>query len=1023
MVAPLLSWLAPPPRERLFAVSGDSRLTPGRLSGETSYRPWGSVNFGAIRKNALKEQTRREELTLIDAAVLRLAAGDLSRAMAMLKLAARDSSARPAALNDLAAAYLARFNLEGDCLDLLRAIDSAEQALALQPASSEARFNRATALSLLGARHLASQAWREIRRDDAGDWREEAAQRIRELENLPVDKRWARALSLIESPNASASEVAVLVAELPANARAYAEEVLLPRWAAAVAASDHAAAQRSLLLAARIGESLARTRGEHLLADAVDNIRRVTASGSSRERQALLRGLQQYGKGVVLYNAQNVVSAQAPLNDAIRDLGLIDNPLRYWATLYLGIIEYYADASRGLAMVDGILCEVREERYPAIVGRVEWVAGTADKVQGRIQSSVHRYEHAAVNLRRAGGEPAAAFVAVLLAESYTLLGEHALAWEQRKTAFHQVALGEGPKRNVAMWNEAKEALLRQGSLRLAGPLVDEAVAYSKEDPAPLSRVAAYLNRSAYKLGVDDRHGAESDLRDAHVALSEMEPSALRDQMTYLAWIAEGLYNRATDPAKAAELLRRGLEGQRVTGTRFEAVTYTTALADAELAAGDIAAGAATLERALRIFEEIRSTVEDPVSRMHAFWQAQPAFDRLVDLRTTVLPSDAEEVFLLAERSRARVLLELTGARSGAFARLHDIEAALPRGVAMVNYLVLENRIIAWVIENGRARRVTLPSKREELQDAIQRFRLELKRGGSVTSIDDAAAPLYEMLIRPLALSRDGASLIVVPDRWIARLPFAALYDRRAGQYLIEQRTVTIAPSATLLLRNSMPKSREVRVGSPVLSIGVSPAGAHRGAFLPRLPYAEREARTVASIYPDSLLLIGRSATRQNFLGLSVSSGVIHFAGHAVVDLDAPRRSVLLFSRAADDTLEPLSLGELFDAGAAHARLVVLSACRTQDSLADDREGLLGLAGAFVAGGVREILASPLDVDDSVSPSVMAAFHRRYRVEQSAGPAFRDAVLDLLHSNRSDVRSPAAWGGFTVIQGAIEGGDQ
>jgi CHAT domain-containing protein len=100
---------------------------------------------------------------------------------------------------------------------------------------------------------------------------------------------------------------------------------------------------------------------------------------------------------------------------------------------------------------------------------------------------------------------------------------------------------------------------------------------------------------------------------------------------------------------------------------------------------------------------------------------------------------------------------------------------------------------------------------------------------------------------------------------------------------------------------------------------------------------------------------------------------------------------------------------------------VLSACRAQDSATDDREGLLGLAGAFVAAGVREVVASPVDVEDDLAPPVMAAFHRHYLEHHSAAVAFRRAVLDLLHSAPGSTRSPAAWGGFTVIEGSLENG--
>jgi CHAT domain-containing protein len=274
------------------------------------------------------------------------------------------------------------------------------------------------------------------------------------------------------------------------------------------------------------------------------------------------------------------------------------------------------------------------------------------------------------------------------------------------------------------------------------------------------------------------------------------------------------------------------------------------------------------------------------------------------------------------------------------------------------------------------------------------------------------------LVRPLALSQHSQSLVVVPDRWLARLPFAALVDRQSGQYLIEQRAVSVTPSATLLVRSSRPP-RAIADHDSLLAVAVSPAGAYEGISLPMLPNAAREARKIASLYQHSELLRDSDATRENFRRAALSSNVIHFVGHAVADLEDPGRSVLLFTDRNANALQPLSLGELLDLGIGNTDLVVLSACRTQDSLADDREGLLGLAGAFIAGGVSEVVASPWDVDDTLAPPLMEAFHHHYSTSRSASAAFRLAVLDQLRSVSPEARSPAAWGGFTVITGSLE----
>jgi CHAT domain-containing protein len=1014
----LLSRESSSTRERLI-LAGPHRPTLGRLYGETTYRPHGARL--AMASAFATDATGVHDP--LDRAVADLLRGDLERAIAGLELASRAQPTAREALTDLSAAYLARFEAENGGLDLLRAIHAADRGLGLQRGDAALLFNRATALSHLGTRMLAERAWQEFERAETHEgWHGEAQGRLRDLRRPGMDAEWESVLPRLDSLDVSQADVEAITRRLPAHARAFAEEKLLPRWASAIAAGDAAKAEHALRIAAIIGNTLHRSRGEELLADAVTSIRQTMADPTAAHHEALVHGLQKFGAGAAQYHDNNLASAREALEQAATDLATAVHPLRYWARFYLAIDAYYKNTKHGEVVLDRLLDEIPKARYPALAGRIEWIAGSVAKAQGHIQSSVRRYERSAASLERAGGKSASAFTNVLLAESYTLLGEHSLAWEKRLAAFQQVPISEGPRRRIAMWGEAKEALIHQGNLVLAGPFVEEAVASAELWDKPLGRVVAYLDRAAYRMEIGARDAALSDLRQAQAAIARMEGSAMRDQESYLVRITEGLLTRAIDPVRAVTLLQQGLEGQGATGKRFDAITYTTALAEAQIAAADLAGGAASLERAIAIFEDIRATVEDPVSRMLAFRQAQSAFDRLIELRLGALPADREEVFRLAERSRARVLLELrSGDRDAEFARLADIEKRLPRDSALASYVVLDERVLAFVVEDGRARHVILRTTRDDLEAAIERFRLELRREGGVDAIRAAAAPLYDALIRPLALRRGGErSLIIIPDRVLARLPFAALYDAEAGQYLIEERAVAIAPSATLLLEsNREPVSPRAtpRATTTALMVGVSRPGEWRGRSLPALPRAEREAARIAELYPGAALLRGPMATRENFLRRSLSSDVIHFAGHAVVDLEAPRRSVLLFGDASSG-FEPLALGELFDRGFGRAKLVVLAACGTQDSIAADREGLLGLAGAFVAAGASEVVASPLDVDDDSSAHVMVAFHRHHQRDHSAAEAFRHTVIDLLRSRSAETSSPAAWGGFTVIQGSL-----
>jgi CHAT domain-containing protein len=1030
-------------RQRLLAATGRYRPTPGWLSEESRYRPWDP--HAAAGLGAHPEVARRQWLPLstleravraeakgdpdgnpLDQAFLHLVRGKASLAILALELAAKRPEIAVAAWTDLSAAYLARFAAEGDPLDLLRSAQAAETGLRLAPTRPALLFNRAQALTRLGTSILADRAWMDfLAHAEPAGWRQEAAACRSQLRQPAADDAWQRSLLELRSPTAGEPRIAALVESFPARARVFAEEVLLPRWADAMSRGDDAAARHSLHLAAFIGQALERERGEALLADAITSIRAVMAEhGSLTRRRALLRGLQEFGYGVAQFNEQNLAASRPALSAAARDLATARLSLRYWARFYLAVSERYANADRGLALLLALEQEIPRDRFLALAGRIEWIAGTSDKIQGRVQSSVRRYERAARWLRRAGGDEGAAFVAVLLAESYSLLGQHSLGWQNRFSAFHTVPACEGMRHNIAMWIEAKGALVRQGGLALAGPLVEEAVAVAERWQRPLGRATAYVDRAAYRLEVGARAAAMGDLCAAQHAVAEMEESDLKRQTAYLVLITEGLCHQKTEPAKAASLLRRGLEGQKATGDRFDAIDYTTAMAAAELAAGRPRAAAASLAEAISLFEDIRSTVEDPAARMQAFRRAQPAFDSLIRLRAGASGDGRDGAFDQAERSRARVLLELRAPNGvpavhrESFATLSDLERILPRHVALVSYAALADEVLAWVVQGGRARLVILKSDRDRLVSGIERFRLELSHPGPEAALREAGAPLYDLLVRPLELAPvTDRSLIVIPDRWLARLPFAALFDRREGRYLIEQRTVSMVPSATLLVKGSRSGGGATDPELSAVAFGVPRAGSFSGKLLPALPGAAREAREVAAVYGTRTALLDAEATRENFLRQSVSHDVVHFAGHAVVDLEAPHRSVLLFAGQSPDALEPLSLAEMLAAGRpAGVKLMVLSACRTEDSLADDREGLLGLAGAFFAAGVPEVVASPWDVDDQAAAPLMRAFHQQYRQRRSAAAAYRDAVLDLLASGPPEARSAASWGAFTVIAG-------
>ena len=151
---------------------------------------------------------------------------------------------------------------------------------------------------------------------------------------------------------------------------------------------------------------------------------------------------------------------------------------------------------------------------------------------------------------------------------------------------------------------------------------------------------------------------------------------------------------------------------------------------------------------------------------------------------------------------------------------------------------------------------------------------------------------YRMLISPVADLLEEPELIVVPDRFLNQVPFAALKDA-GGRYLSEKLRIRIVPSLTTLklIQDSLAyyhsQTGALIVGDPVVGMV-----RYRGKKMhfPRLPCAGNEAAMIGRLQNVQPLL-GRHATKKAVLDRLHSVSLIHFAAHG----NAERREIALFS--------------------------------------------------------------------------------------------------------------------------------
>jgi len=290
-----------------------------------------------------------------------------------------------------------------------------------------------------------------------------------------------------------------------------------------------------------------------------------------------------------------------------------------------------------------------------------------------------------------------------------------------------------------------------------------------------------------------------------------------------------------------------------------------------------------------------------------------------------------------------------------------------------------------------------------------------------------AAPYAQLIAEPLDViarlpegKRADRRLIVVPDRYMHGLPFAALRSKR-GRHLVEDFAISTAASATLYV-HALNRDRTLAAagGAPNALLVGNPAfdrSLEIARRLSALPFAEMEAVRAGELYaPHAKVLVRRDATVPAFLALAKDSVIVHVAGHAIVNRNPPFGTLLLLAPAnghngllyTEELLKKLELDR--------ARLVVLAACSSAGGVPVGPEGLAPLVRPIVAAGVPGIVGTLWTIDDQQSQKVLGEFHRQYRNGHDAARALQLAQIRSLNDLREkkDAIPILAWAPFQVV---------
>ncbi len=700
------------------------------------------------------------------------------------------------------------------------------------------------------------------------------------------------------------------------------------------------------------------------------------------------------------------------LADAEEYLTRADNPMKYWAKY--GLVRVWTDRHEPIAYERAL--KIAEEIRRGVPSQYWLVRGYAVRSQGLIYHRTARYglamdayQEAIAEGTRTADPELSVRVRSWLAELKSALRGPEEAWKDLYFAlslasrfpdqpFSRSYVSQLAARETGLWNSDLAFKFQTEAIRAA---------LQSGDPRLVGDVLVTRARIAAELGDTARAGA--DLEEASEYAAAISNDTVRAILVADIDLVKGLAQLRRAPETALPPLARAATAYRRNRYHLGLTQAYLYLANAYVAAGRVDSAAVAFELALAETERQRSGLTSYQDRIHFLDYARPVFDRIANFY--IERGHSERAWEFMERARARVLLEQIGTGTGSVAQPAGIDAvqhALAPREALISYASFEREVVIWVIQPGRVQSVRVPIG----QDELQRLVLELERSAANPArsgeVLEFATQLYRLLVRPVVhLLRPENRLLLVPDRDLHRVPFAALRDPDRGRYLVEDHEIAVLPSGAFLsAARSRAKYKKTRpkallaVGNPLFD-----RQAHR---LPYLPAAEREAREVAAAYPRSVLLIGGEATEERFVGEARKFDIVHFAGHALVRAEAPSLSRLLLAAGSGDGA--LYAREVADLDLKGVQLVILSGCHTAAGRVSSTEGPSSLARAFFSAGVPAVIASLWAVEDQSTSRFFDRYHRRVAAGEHPASALRATQLEWIASE-NPTAALATWAAF------------
>lgn len=1014
------------------------RLVESRITALPDYAPY-VVTRGADAK--LNDAAARDlaELYLLKAAqaandarahhalsLLNFTERKYDRTLQELEFALATAPRDPRILSDAGAIYLelAR-SAEGDKSGgkkyeyLDAALKNLDLAISIEPKMTEPRFNRALCFMALSIPERAREAWREyLAIDSDSKWADEAR---RHLEILTKDQPKEISAAELETQFIAAVNASdeVTAARLIGTNRELIRDKYLPqRLAASYSGASESRRNEMLRALQYAGEIEFKNTGDTFAKDIA-----LFYSSQGREKHDVLsRAHVEIRDGYAKCLKQQFGDALDSFKSARDKFDAVgDEWNSALANYFVGYSLININRSgEGLGVLLRVQEHAQRRGYLWLDATVShWIGGANQRLK-RHTSALLNYNHALAVAEKIDDGYARQRNLIELARLTAFVGQKDTALNYLSKVL-QGTQGNSQRQRYRNYSIGVEMLSRLKLFQVAKALSFESItlADSLEDQAWISESRTDAGSLMMELG--ELEEARKFIQIARTSAEQvLDDSTRRRLLARVAGKSGELEAKLGDFNRSAANYREAVSYYETAEMPFYPEDANTGLLAALSKLGQASEIEPQIQSALRVAESYISQIADPRERIEYFALRTNIFEMACDFEAR--RGNYETAYDYAESSNARALLNLLQpSEKPDFDRplkVAEIRPMLPANVQLLQYTVLTDRVLIWVISRDKFVYRSVEVDSLELKNEVRLFvdavaglksGKDLERGGW----------LYDKLISPVIAELDATKeLAIIPHKYLFAVPFAALAPTN-GSPLIKDFTIIFSPSASVHIRCGKIAGEKNQSGAESF-LGFGDPKFDRDAFdeLPYLPSAVDEVRSAGEGYKTRKIYTGENATRNTFFNTSDRADVIHFAGHYVVTPGDFSSSYMLF---AEDGREPescmLATRDLSNYRLVRTKLIVLAACQTGVETVYEGEGMIGLASMFLAAKVPLVVASNWKVDSRATSQMIARFHHlRTKSRLPSAQALRSAQIELIDDKSAAFTHPYYWASFAIFGG-------